>query len=168
VIGTSSVVGDVDNAVIVKGSDLPEPLRRDLLRYLLATSAERARLIGELTERNPGMADLLAELEADDDLRARLRSNSFGAWRSESFALGSAQLHPSGASTDSPVSAYVVEHLEVENNLLSRSSEPLDRLGEPEHPVRNVTRRPMSTACRTNAPTKYAIATASIPASSAR
>jgi hypothetical protein len=53
-------------------SDLTPELRRDLLRYLAATSAERARLIGELTGRNPGMADLLADLEADDDLRARV------------------------------------------------------------------------------------------------
>ena len=36
-----------------------------------ATSAERARIISELTERNPGTADLLMELEADADLRAR-------------------------------------------------------------------------------------------------
>jgi hypothetical protein len=49
----------------------PEPLRRNLLRYLGGTSEERARLIGELTWRNPAMADLLADLEADDDLRAR-------------------------------------------------------------------------------------------------
>ena len=46
-------------------------LRRNLVRYLAATSAERARLIDELTERNPGMAELLTELEVDDDLRAR-------------------------------------------------------------------------------------------------
>jgi hypothetical protein len=51
--------------------DLPESLRRDLLRYLAATSEERARLIGELTWRNPGIADLLVDLEADEDLRAR-------------------------------------------------------------------------------------------------
>lgn len=31
----------------------------------------RARIIGELTARNPGMADLLIELEADNDLSAR-------------------------------------------------------------------------------------------------
>src|SRR5919201_5009804 len=49
----------------------PEPLRRDLLRYLGGTSEERARLIGALTWRNPAMADLLADLEADDVLRAR-------------------------------------------------------------------------------------------------
>ena len=52
-------------------TEIPEPLRRDLLRYLGGTSEERARLIGELTWRNPAMADLLADLEADDDLRAR-------------------------------------------------------------------------------------------------
>jgi len=46
-------------------------LRRDLLLYLAATSEERARLIGELTSRNPGIADLLIDLETDDDLRAR-------------------------------------------------------------------------------------------------
>ncbi len=38
---------------------------------MFATSAERGSVIGELTERNPGMADVLMELEADDDLRAR-------------------------------------------------------------------------------------------------
>lgn len=32
---------------------------------------ERARIVGELTERNPEMAELLTEFEADDDLRAR-------------------------------------------------------------------------------------------------
>jgi hypothetical protein len=48
-----------------------EQLRRNLLRYLAATSEERARLIGELTSRNPSIADLLIDLEADDDLRAR-------------------------------------------------------------------------------------------------
>ena len=51
--------------------EIPEPLRKDLLRYLLSTSAERAKIIGQLTERNPGMAEILVELEADDDLRAR-------------------------------------------------------------------------------------------------
>ena len=52
-------------------SRIAPELRRDLLRYLGATSAGRARLIGELTERNPGIVDLLTDLEADDDLRAR-------------------------------------------------------------------------------------------------
>jgi hypothetical protein len=55
----------------VEASQLSEQLRRELLSYLGATSEERARLIGELTRRNPGMADLLADLEADDTLRAR-------------------------------------------------------------------------------------------------
>lgn len=50
---------------------MPALLRRELLRYLAATSQERARLVGELTQRNPGMAKLLIDLEADDGLRAR-------------------------------------------------------------------------------------------------
>ncbi len=58
--------------------DLPEPLRRDLLRYLAATSEDRARLIGELTSRNPSLADLLVDLEADDDLRARFEIRLLG------------------------------------------------------------------------------------------
>ena len=52
-------------------ADLSPDLRRDLLRYLGATSKERARLIGQLVERNPGMADVLMDLEADYDLRTR-------------------------------------------------------------------------------------------------
>jgi hypothetical protein len=55
----------------VEASELPERLRRELLSYLSATSEERARLIGELTQRNPGMADLLADLEANDTPRDR-------------------------------------------------------------------------------------------------
>ncbi|HET6791557.1 MAG TPA: hypothetical protein VFI35_08245 [Actinomycetota bacterium] len=55
----------------MSASNVTPELRRDLLRYLSATSEERARLIGELVERNPGMASLLMDLEADDDLRAR-------------------------------------------------------------------------------------------------
>ena len=43
------------------------PLRRELLAYLLSTSFERAQLY----QSRPEMAELLAELEADDDLRAR-------------------------------------------------------------------------------------------------
>jgi hypothetical protein len=54
----------------MRPSKLTPELRRDLLRYLAATSEERARLIGELVERNPGMASLLMNLEADGDLRA--------------------------------------------------------------------------------------------------
>lgn len=46
-------------------------LRDDLLAYLLCTSPDRARLIAELTARYPGIADLLMDLEADDDLRAQ-------------------------------------------------------------------------------------------------
>ena len=46
-------------------------LRDDLLAYLLCTSPDRARLIGELTARNPGIADLLMDL-GEDDLRAKL------------------------------------------------------------------------------------------------
>ena len=51
-------------------SELTPELRRDLLRYLAATSEKRARLIGELVERDPRMGSLLMDLEADDDLRA--------------------------------------------------------------------------------------------------
>jgi hypothetical protein len=32
--------------------DIPPALRADLIRYLLSTSEERARIIGELTWRN--------------------------------------------------------------------------------------------------------------------
>ena len=52
--------------------DISPALRDDLLAYLLCTSPDRARLIAELTARNPGIADLLMDLEADDDLRAKL------------------------------------------------------------------------------------------------
>jgi hypothetical protein len=55
----------------VEATQLPERLRRELLDYLSARSEERARLIGELTQRNAGMADLLADLEANDTLRDR-------------------------------------------------------------------------------------------------
>jgi hypothetical protein len=58
--------------------ELPDALRRDLLRYLAATSEERARLIGELSNRNPGIADLLTDLEADHDLRARFEIELLG------------------------------------------------------------------------------------------
>jgi hypothetical protein len=56
---------------LVDSLHFSEPLRRDLLRYLAATSKERAHLIGELGRRNPGLANLLVDLEADDDLRSR-------------------------------------------------------------------------------------------------
>ena len=52
--------------------DIPGALRDDLISYLLATSNDRARIVGELSARNPGMADLLIDLEANDDLRAKL------------------------------------------------------------------------------------------------
>jgi hypothetical protein len=52
--------------------DIPPGLRDDLIAYLLCDSPDRARLISELTTRNPGMADLLMDLETDDELRARL------------------------------------------------------------------------------------------------
>lgn len=51
---------------------LPDPLRRELLEYLLGTSSERATMIAKLSERNPDMTDLLMDLEADDELRTRL------------------------------------------------------------------------------------------------
>jgi hypothetical protein len=51
--------------------EFPERLRSDLLRYLAVTSEDRAQLIGELSERNPDVADLLSDLETDDDLRVR-------------------------------------------------------------------------------------------------
>jgi hypothetical protein len=54
------------------GDERAAGLRDEQVTYLLATSFERARVIGELTTRNPAMADLLMDLEADDDLRARL------------------------------------------------------------------------------------------------
>jgi len=46
-------------------------LRDDLIAYLMCDSPDRARIISELVTRNPGIADLLMELEADDGLRAR-------------------------------------------------------------------------------------------------
>ncbi len=52
--------------------DISPAPRDDLLAYLLCKSADRARLIAELIERNPGAADLLMDLEVDDDLRAKL------------------------------------------------------------------------------------------------
>ena len=38
----------------------------------MCTSPDRARMIAELTVRNPSIAGLLMDLEADDDLRAEL------------------------------------------------------------------------------------------------
>jgi hypothetical protein len=52
--------------------DIPPALRDDLIAYLLCDSPDRARIIADLATKNPGMADLLIDLEADDDLKARL------------------------------------------------------------------------------------------------
>jgi hypothetical protein len=51
--------------------DIPPALRDDLITFLLCDSPDRARIISELVERNPGIAELLMDLEADDDLRTR-------------------------------------------------------------------------------------------------
>jgi hypothetical protein len=56
----------------VTSADPPPELPAGMmLAYLLAPSVERARILGVLYEKRPEMADLLAELEADEDLRAR-------------------------------------------------------------------------------------------------
>ena len=47
--------------------DISPALRDDLLAYLLCTSPDRARLIAELTARNPRIANLLMDLESDDE-----------------------------------------------------------------------------------------------------
>ena len=47
-------------------------LRDDLLTYLFCRSPERARIVAQLLLKNPGMGDLLADLETDADLRAKL------------------------------------------------------------------------------------------------
>jgi hypothetical protein len=52
--------------------ELPAEIRRNLLRYLKATSAERARIIARLHERGSDLAEVLTDLEADDDLRLQL------------------------------------------------------------------------------------------------
>ena len=46
----------------------------DLIRYSFATSAERARITNEVIERNPPMAELLMDLEADPEQRAMLET----------------------------------------------------------------------------------------------
>jgi hypothetical protein len=58
--------------------DIPPALRDDLIAYLLCDSPDRARIVGELTDRNPGIAELLMDLEADDDLRTRLEMELLG------------------------------------------------------------------------------------------
>jgi len=44
---------------------IPVDLRDDLITYLFCDSPDRARIVAELLVRNPGMGDLLADLEAD-------------------------------------------------------------------------------------------------------
>ena len=53
---------------------LPESIRRELLRVLFSTSQERARVIARLFAHAPTrtLAGLLADLEGDEDLRARV------------------------------------------------------------------------------------------------
>ena len=58
--------------------DIPPALRDELITYLFCTSPDRARLIVEMTVRNPGMAELLMDREADDELRARLELEVLG------------------------------------------------------------------------------------------
>jgi hypothetical protein len=41
----------------------------------MCDSPDRPRLIAEMLVRNPGMGDLLAALETDDDLRLRLETS---------------------------------------------------------------------------------------------
>jgi hypothetical protein len=50
---------------------IPPALRDQLVTYLLATSLERAHIIGEMATRNPEMMSLLIDLETDDDLRSK-------------------------------------------------------------------------------------------------
>jgi hypothetical protein len=50
---------------------VPTGLRDDLLTYLFCTSPERARIISELVERNPGVGQPLMDLEVGDEPRAR-------------------------------------------------------------------------------------------------
>ena len=54
--------------------DLPAALRDDLIAFLMCDSADRARLIADLLKRNPGVGDLLADL----DLRARVEIELLG------------------------------------------------------------------------------------------
>jgi len=56
-------------------------LRDDLITYLFCTSPDRVRLISELRARNPGIGDLLIDLETDDDLRARFEMELLGGTR---------------------------------------------------------------------------------------
>ena len=49
----------------------------DLLAYLMCTSPDRARLIAELTARNPGVADLLMDVEPSMICELSWRSRFF-------------------------------------------------------------------------------------------
>jgi hypothetical protein len=42
-------------------------------------SPDRARLIADMMARNPGIGDLLIDLEAEDDLRARFEMELLGS-----------------------------------------------------------------------------------------
>jgi hypothetical protein len=53
---------------------MPPALRDDLITYLFCTSPDRARIIAELMARNPGIGDLLIELEADARYGGPVRS----------------------------------------------------------------------------------------------
>lgn len=55
---------------------IPPSLRDELIRYLLATSQQRAHSIGELATRNPEMMALLIDLETDDVLEGSARDRA--------------------------------------------------------------------------------------------
>ena len=52
--------------------DISGPPRRPARILVVHLTPDRARLIAELTARNPGIAELLMDLESDDDVRAKL------------------------------------------------------------------------------------------------
>ena len=59
----------------MNASELTPQLRRDLLRYVGKTSAERTSVIADLAKRKPKVAEVFMDLEADDDLRTRFEIN---------------------------------------------------------------------------------------------
>jgi hypothetical protein len=63
---------------VEKGSETIPPALRDDLLPTFCTSPGRALMIAELMARNLGIGDLLADLEADDDLRARFELELLG------------------------------------------------------------------------------------------
>jgi hypothetical protein len=81
----------------VEPTAIPELFRRDL-RYLVQ---ERARVIGQLVERNPSMAELLMDLEADYDLRTPASRSSCCGVRARS-ALRPVRSAPPRASEGRP------------------------------------------------------------------